>query len=206
MVHLSGSAGSGKTLLATALAAKISRDYHVDWLSTDGKTGFIDYLKRNMNHYGGLPSNLTVTRTTTSSEALTAVLETPSRIKPNSRLVVVDPITRVLDMARNDDVLWGRTLFEESLPTLAGTAEANSLLILIISEVRENEFGSQAVYHKKIKPWVVADYVLERPYSRLKSHILSLDDNASNEHVASIHLNEHGEVIVGETTSSLEVS
>ena len=75
LVHLSGTAGSGKTLLATAIAAMLSRKYHVDWLSTDGKSGFIDHLKRNLEHYGGLSSNLTITRTIASKDALAAVLD-----------------------------------------------------------------------------------------------------------------------------------
>ncbi|MHA1908450.1 MAG: hypothetical protein ACW98Y_14210, partial [Candidatus Thorarchaeota archaeon] len=70
LAHLSGPAGSGKTLLAAALASKLSRLNHVDWLSADGKTGFINHLKRNMEHYGGLPSNLSITRTITSKDAL----------------------------------------------------------------------------------------------------------------------------------------
>jgi hypothetical protein len=206
LIHLSGTAGSGKTLLAAAIAAKISRQHHVDWLSTDGKTGFIDHLKRNLNYYGGLPSNLSITRSITSSDALRAVLDVTSRIKYNTRLVVIDPITRVLDMSRSDPVLWGRSLFEEALPTLAGVADSNSLLIIITSEVRDNDNGSQAVYHKKIKPWLVADFTLDRSFGRQTSHIYkSNETSAIGIHVASMQLRETGEVAITDEKSPMEV-
>jgi hypothetical protein len=186
LIHLSGTAGSGKTLLAAAIAAKISRQHHVDWLSTDGKTGFIDHLKRN--------------------DALRAVLDVTSRIKYNTRLVVIDPITRVLDMSRSDPVLWGRSLFEEALPTLAGVADSNSLLIIITSEVRDNDNGSQAVYHKKIKPWLVADFTLDRSFGRQTSHIYkSNETSAIGIHVASMQLRETGEVAITDEKSPMEV-
>jgi hypothetical protein len=110
-------------------------------------------------------------------------------------------------MSRSDHILWGRALFEEALPTLAGVAESHSILILITSEVRDNDSGTQAVYHKKIKPWVVADFILDRPYGRKTSHIYEAGDSgAHTNHIASVQLRETGEVSVIDEATSVEVS
>ncbi|MDF1537707.1 MAG: PhoH family protein [Candidatus Thorarchaeota archaeon] len=195
LIHLSGSAGSGKTLLAAAIAAKATRSSHVDWLAIDGKPGFIGYLKRNLQYYGGLESNLTLTRISAATEAKTAIMDTANRLRHNTRLIVVDPITRVLDMSRHDNTLWGRDLFEEALPTLAGIANSRALCVILTSEVRENEAGPKAIYHKKIRSWVSTDLILDRTFSRKFSRVYSsTDDGVPGDLVATMHLRENGAV------------
>ncbi len=195
IIHLSGSAGSGKTLLAAAIAAKVTRSHHVDWLAFDGKPGFIGYLKRNLLYYGGLESNLTLTRISTTADAKTAIMDTANWLKHNTRLLVVDPITRVLDMSRHDNTLWGRELFEEALPTLAGIAENRDICILLTSEVREIDSVSKAVYHKKIHSWVSIDLILDRSFSKRFSRVYcSTPEGIPGELVATMHLQENGEV------------
>ncbi len=177
IVHLSGAAGTGKTLLASIIAAIFSRSGRVEWISTDGKSGFIKHLKRNLAHYEGVTSNITVTRVIGNSEVLQAISSLVNRLDQDTRLVVVDSITRVLDMSRKDPLLWGRTLFEEALPTLASLAISHQVPIIIVSEIRESEGRPEAVHHRKILQWVQWDLVLERTMGLNFSKIMRIDSS-----------------------------
>jgi len=209
MIHFSGSAGSGKTLLAAAIAAKVSQQSHVDWLAIDGKPGFIGHLKRNLQYYGGLESNLTVTRVSTTKDAKNVIMDTANRIKHNTRLIVVDPITRVLGLStlgnNRKENLWGRDLFEEALPTLAGIAEIQDMCVILTSEVREDETGPKAIYHKKIRSWVSVDLILDRTYSRKFSRVfVGTDDGVPGDLIGTMYLHENGEVTMKSSDATLE--
>jgi hypothetical protein len=152
LLHLWGSAGSGKTLLAASLAAEASRSGIVEWINTDGKRGFIPILRANIAAVGGASSNIRVTLAQGSAEAQAAVMGTLEGTHPETRMVVVDPITRILDMSRVDDILWGRELIEDALPSLAALAE-RGIVVVLVSEVRSTEVGVVPVMHDSVKHW-----------------------------------------------------
>jgi hypothetical protein len=85
-----------------------------------------------------------------------------SRVAPLTSLVVVDPVTRVIDMARLNPTLWGQELIEEVLPTLAGVA-SNGVKVVVISESRVID-GAIAcpVHHESIRQWVDHDIAVQR--------------------------------------------
>ncbi|MHA2021546.1 MAG: hypothetical protein ACW96N_07520 [Candidatus Thorarchaeota archaeon] len=56
--HVSGLAGSGKTMLAIAIAADASRMSQVEWVNTDSKTRFIPHLKATVTHFGGVDTRV----------------------------------------------------------------------------------------------------------------------------------------------------
>lgn len=206
ITHLSGSAGTGKTLMAAFIASLYTRDSTVQWVSTDGKSSFLAYLKRNMDHYGGNPSNLLVTMTSGSAEALEVILSLPSKLTDGTALIVIDPITRVLDMARASPDLWGRELFEDALPTLAAMAATMGLSVLITSEVRESEDGLRAVYYQKIHRWARMNLYFERHRGFDVSRIFLLDqDGHPTSQMGSLEMDTNGWSTVQLSSSSLEV-
>jgi hypothetical protein len=152
LLHLWGPAGSGKTLLATSLAAEASRSGIVEWINTDGKRGFIPILRTNTAAVGGIFSNIRVTFAQGPAEARTAVMQTPETTHTGTRMVVVDSVTRVLDMSKVDDIMWGRELLEEALPSLAALAE-KGIVIVLTSEVRSTEVGVVPVLHDSVGSW-----------------------------------------------------
>lgn len=165
LTHLTGAAGAGKTLFAIALACEVSRRDCVEWINADAKRGFVPLLKRNLEQSGGQIKNIAVTITDSPLELITTV-ESLSEKQSSPSLLVIDPITRVLDMARDDPVLWGRDLIEIVLPTLAGIVSQGHLDIIIISENRMSEFSdNHAVHHKSISKWVDHDICLIRSLS-----------------------------------------
>lgn len=152
--HIIGLAGSGKTLLAISLAADASRRSQVEWINTDSKTRFIPHLKATVNHLGGEKGNVSVTIAKGHKRALETVLSLPNTLASGSSLVVVDPITRVVDMSRSNPVIWGRELLEEALPTLAALCEDRGIDIIVVSEMRAvPEVGTLPVHSNAISKW-----------------------------------------------------
>ncbi|MFW9953802.1 MAG: ATP-binding protein [Candidatus Thorarchaeota archaeon] len=207
IIHVAGSPGSGKTLFAAALASSRSRTRHIDWLSTDGKIGFLVHLKNNMAYYGGIESNLTITQVANASETKSAILDTARRLRNNTGMVVIDSITRVLDMSRKEKILWGQSLFEEALPTLAGLCMTKNLCILLISETRESEMGVRAVYHEKLDSWADINLILERRSGSQVSQIYTASaDGSPREHIGNLHLSSSGGVSFSISRVSMEAS
>jgi len=197
LIHLWGTAGSGKTLLAVALATDVSKHARVEWINTDGKKSFVRYLKRNIEASGGRSDNVTITMTDDQSELIELIRALPKTDLPS--LIVIDPITRVLDLARDDPTLWGREIVEDVLPTLAGMVTANDLSIVITSESRMLEdSGNRAVHHNTIAKWIDHDLCLNRELSGSLTHIVRKVEDAEQE-TAQLRVDQTGvlEIIPG---------
>jgi len=190
LIHLWGTAGSGKTLLAVALASDVSKHSRVEWINTDGKKSFVSYLKKNVAASGGQVDNVTITMTDDQFEIIELIRTLPDSNLPS--LIVIDPITRVLDLARDDPTLWGRDIVEDVLPTLAGIVSANDLSIVITSECRMLEdSGNRAVYHNTIAKWIDHDLCLNRDISGSLTHIVrKLED--TEEETAQLRVDPTG--------------
>lgn len=151
-LHVWGQAGTGKTLLASALAADASRLGIVEYVNTDGKRSLVRALKAHTSIFGGRASNIRVSLPNGASEAIHVLRAVTLSAVPETRMIVVDPITRVLDMSTVDDVMWGRELIEEILPSLAALS-ARGVRTLLVSEVRNTEVGLLPVMHDSVKRW-----------------------------------------------------
>ncbi|MHA2355350.1 MAG: hypothetical protein ACXADC_09265 [Candidatus Thorarchaeota archaeon] len=152
--HIIGAAGAGKTLVAAAVAADVSRSSRVEWINTDSKTRFLPLLKATVNHLDGVEENIAVTLTKGHSNALDTVLSLPGSIHEDTSLVVVDPVTRVIDMARIDPILWGQELLEGVLPTLAALSEDGTVDVIVVSEMRFiPDLGIRPVHSDAISKW-----------------------------------------------------
>ena len=194
LIHLWGDAGSGKTLFACSIAAEVSRYSKVEWINTDSKQSFIPNLKRSIESAGGSVKNVTVTMTSDRNEIRNLILNLSRSIQPGVGLIVIDSITRLLDMARDDPMLWGRELFEEALPTLAGIADEKEIKIIIISESRAtNDSGNIAVHHRSIRKWVDHDILLVRNALEESTRIMSvLDTPEEQEQIGVLRLMKDG--------------
>ncbi|MFW9786414.1 MAG: hypothetical protein ACFFE2_07080 [Candidatus Thorarchaeota archaeon] len=194
LIHLWGAAGSGKTLFACSIAAEISSYSKVEWINTDSKHSFIPFLKRTIDSVGGVIQNVCVSMMGDRNEALDHILGLPQSLQKGVSLVVIDPITRLLDMARKNPILWGRELVEEVLPTLAGLVQERGLTIIITSESRElTESGNLAVHYRNIKKWVDHDLVLVRQPLEDSTRILRVIDTLENrEQLGVLRLQEDG--------------
>jgi hypothetical protein len=181
LIHIWGDAGSGKTLFAVSLASDVSKYSHVEWINTDAKKSFVTHLKKNVVESGGRTENITVTLTESRSELRTLIDNLPITLESTS-LVIIDPITRVLDMTRENPILWGRELVEEVLPTLTGVVSKTNVDIVIISESRMMEDSSnRAVHHSSIARWIDHDLFLARSMNGTQSQIFRLSDNGLQE-------------------------
>lgn len=193
-VHLWGSAGSGKTLLACALAGDVSKIGRVEWINTDRKKSFVSFLKRNIDASGGKVENVTITMTDDQSELLELIRTLPDTNLPS--LIVIDSITRVLDLARDDPTLWGQEIVEDVLPTLAGIVSSNELDIVITSESRMLEDSSnRAVHHNTITKWVDHDLCLNRDMSGSLTHIIRKNEDNEQE-TAQLRVDDSGTLTI----------
>ena len=200
IIHIGGNSGSGKTLLAAKLAAQKSRTNSVDWLCADGKRSFIRYLKRAVKSSGGVQSNLILTITDNHWDVLQSILSTHDRLRSDSAFIVVDPITRVLDMSRKDEVMWGRNLFEEALPTLVGLSIQRDLTLLITSEVRFRGDKTAPVFWDNLRTWLDADFLIKRLPDSNISEVYDVTDPNTENFLTSFAVNEEGlQFIEGET-------
>ena len=190
LIHLWGPAGSGKTLLAVALASDVSKNARVEWVCTDGKKSFVSYLKNNVAASGGSPENVSITMIINQSELVKLIRNLPESDLPS--LLVIDPITRVLDLGRKDPTMWGRELVEDVLPTLAGLATANDIAVIITSESRMLEDSdNHAVHHSTIAKWIDHDLCLNRELSGSRTHIVRKHEDSDQE-AAQLRVDQSG--------------
>lgn len=162
LIHVWGPPGCGKTLFAALMAADASRLGHVVWLIADGKRPASSELRRVIVARGGRTGSFTVVNVVGHVHVLREVLNLHRRIRDDTRMIVVDPITRVLDMGRTDDLMWGRELFEEAMPSLAALCATCRRHVLLTSEVRDTPSGIRPVFHDSILRWVSHDLMLSR--------------------------------------------
>ena len=171
LIHLSGVAGSGKTLFAVALASNATRSGKVLWINTDAKTAFVNHLKVNIDSIGGDRTATSILTIMGHKRVREAILDLPNSLDKDTVLLVVDPVTRSLDMSHREDVMWGREMFEEVMPTLAGLVIARGLNVVIVSESRSFDHEPAAVFHRSIKRWTDHDLVLSRRYGALVTDV-----------------------------------
>ena len=191
LIHLSGVAGSGKTLLAVALASEAARNGKVLWINTDAKTAFVNQLKTNIMAAGGDKTTVSLLTVSSHEMARDAVLNLPKTLSQDTVLVVVDPVTRVSDMSYREEVMWGREMFEEVLPTLVGLVSARTLRVVIVSESRSFDYESTAVHHRSISRWVDHDLLLERRYGTKMSIVCEIGPEG-NVPIFQFSLNNEG--------------
>jgi hypothetical protein len=159
LFHIWGEAGTGKTLLACALVAEVVREGHVRWVCADGKQSFAKSLRANV---GALEvHNITVNIPRGNQDVRNVILTLTESIHSDTSMVVIDPITRVLDMARRDDIMWGVELLEEALPSLVALSEMG-IKVVLVSEVRNLEDKIVPVMHGSIAVWRPVDLQIVR--------------------------------------------
>lgn len=178
LFHIWGEAGSGKTVLACAIAAEAIRNGHVRWVCTDGKRSFIRTLRANLHNLNGY--NITVSVSIGHKEVQEYILSLSKNIQPETSLIVIDPITRVLDMSRQDSIMWGRELIEEALPCLMALNQ-KGVKVVLVSEVRRLEEETVPVMHESISIWKPVDLHVVRSPGR-ESDILVWNESG-NEHL-----------------------
>ena len=172
LIHLWGTSGSGKTLFALQSAAIRCKASHVLWISTDLKLSFINLLKGYVDHYQGIPSNISVIVTKGSSAAYNKICNLEGELQANTSLVVIDSLTRVLDMARRNPSIWGRELIEDILPFLSGLVRSKNISVLCISECRNlGDTNPIPVFYEQIMKWANSDFHLKRQYGSFSSEI-----------------------------------
>jgi hypothetical protein len=161
LFHIWGEAGSGKTLLACSLAAEAARDGHVRWVCADGKRSFVRALRSNSQNSG----NITVNIPNGHKEVQEVILSVCEMIADDTSLIVVDPITRVLDTTRHEELMWGRDLIENALPLLVALTE-QGVKVVLVSEVRSLEERITPVMHESILIWKPVDLQVVRSLQR----------------------------------------
>ncbi|MFW9861190.1 MAG: hypothetical protein ACFFEX_09835 [Candidatus Thorarchaeota archaeon] len=192
IIHFIGPAGSGKTLLAATIAADASRTSHVEWINADSKKRFIPHLKATVKHLRGVESNVSVMMTKGHKQTLDALLKLRTTITPDTSLIVIDPITRVLDMSRNDPILWGRLLIEEALPTLGALSWERGIDIIVVSEMRFlHEIGNHPVFSNEIAKWADTTIKVCRDISS-KSSSVSIVENGDDRKIAQLRVLQNG--------------
>jgi hypothetical protein len=176
LFHIWGDAGSGKTLLACALATEVLSQGHVSWICTDGKRSFISALKKNIAGLKAPEYNTTVRIPSNHREVQETIVSVCNDLHPETAMLVVDPITRTLDMSRRDALMWGRELVEEALPSLVALSD-NEVKVVIVSEVRCLGDRTVPVMYDSIMRWHPTDLRLVRGPGRDSTIYLRNDDN-----------------------------
>ena len=161
LFHIWGEAGSGKTLLACALAGEAVKDGHVRWICADGKRSFVRALRINTENNNNITVNILIGH----NEVQEAILSICETIPDDTSLIVVDPITRVLDMTRRDELMWGRDMIENALPSLVALTE-QGVKVVLVSEVRCLEERITPVMHESIMVWKPVDLQIVRRLER----------------------------------------
>ncbi|MCK5238148.1 MAG: hypothetical protein KAR33_01300 [Candidatus Thorarchaeota archaeon] len=194
IIHIRGGPGTGKTVLASRIAAEVSRRGRVEWLCNDGKISFTEVLTRNIQRHGGLSSNITILQPRGHLEARIIIESLRESVSHDTRLVVIDPLTRVLDMGRRSEEMWGRVLIEETLPTIAGLALETSVCFLVTSEVRMIDEADIPIHHEKIRQWTDLEVKLDRPRMRGMTHIHLQDNGQGPVHIGGMRITREGTV------------
>ena len=191
LIHFWGTAGSGKTLIAVAIASDMSKYSKVEWINADGKKSFVTQLKKNVEVCNGHPENIVITFVQSPKALVDEIHALPDRIDETG-LIIIDPITRVLDMAHRDPILWGQEIVEDILPTLAGITQQFNIDIIVTSECRSmSDLKIHAVHHETIAKWADHDLRIERDPTGLFSHILNLTPDKEQE-AAIFKISEDG--------------
>ncbi len=188
LVHVWGLPATGKTIFACAVAAAASRRGLVEWYSLDGKRASVRLLQAAVARHGGDPSHVAVSVTSDHGRAVKWVRALPHSLGPDTELVVIDPVTRVLDMARNDPVMWGREMLEETMPLLAAVRLSRGTNIIVISESRlVKESLVDAVHHSVIRRYCDWDVLMRRSSRRGVSDLLLCEDGKPTRTIARLH-------------------
>lgn len=204
LIHIWGEAGSGKTMLASKIAADESRCSKVEWINTDSKQSFVGRLKLDINDQGGNLDNVIVSIVNDRSAIRELILNMGNVVEPGVSLVVIDPITRVLDMSRKDPNLWGREMVEVALPSLVGLVKKKNVNVIITSEARTlDEQTTVAVHHKTISKW--ADYELHIIKSRDGGTSQIIREDEDTVQMGLLGLQENSLVLTSSHSSVLEV-
>ena len=174
LTHIWGPPGSGKTVLASLLAALKTRHGRVEWVSTDGKMSFVEFLRLNISSARGRVQNVEVLTPWGCQEVRETLLTIRERIDPATVLVVVDSITRALDMSHVEDVMWGRELIEEVMPTLAAISMMG-VDMLVVSESRCLDDEIQPVHGGTIRRWASYEMLVERTLGGRVSTVTCMD-------------------------------
>ncbi|MGY5863153.1 MAG: NB-ARC domain-containing protein [Candidatus Thorarchaeota archaeon] len=173
LIHIWGRAGSGKTMLASKIASDESSYSKVEWINTDSKQSFVQQLKQDIEAGGGNIGNVAVTMVNDRDQIKDMVLNLNKTLEPDVSLVVIDSLTRVLDMARKNPILWGREMIEEVLPALAGLVNKKVVNVIITSETRTvDEQRTIAVHQTTIAKWTDHDVHLVRSSNGDASRII----------------------------------
>ncbi|MFO7836663.1 MAG: hypothetical protein R6V83_08410 [Candidatus Thorarchaeota archaeon] len=159
LVHVSGAPATGKTLFAIAYASEVAMDSDVLWINTNGKMAFIEPLKQTISRTNGRPESVRVLSAMGHKMTVEIIEDIPTFLTEDTTLIVIDSITRVLDMGLRKDPMWGRVLFEEVLPSLTAMSMKHDLTILCISECREVGGSKRAVYEEAMNRF--ADYEIK---------------------------------------------
>lgn len=190
-IHLWGAAGSGKTIFASLIAAEASRYGLVEWINTDSKKVFIRNLKANVNLVGGVMENINVTVVESHQEARQIISTLPELLEENTVLCVVDTMTRTLDFARNNPVLWGQEFLEVVLPILSSLSRKRGFRVVATSECRQlPEYGVVPVLHRAISKWADHEILVKRSAAKPHSYIL-LSGFASEDEILLATIRPH---------------
>jgi hypothetical protein len=160
--HISGSSGSGKTVLAVWMAARATKHGQVLWVNTDGKLTFVESLRKNISAIGGMTERLSIIKG--HKQALDAVRSVSDLLVDDTCLVIIDPITRVLDLGRKNEIMWGRNLFENALPGIAGSTIPRGVSLVVTSEARQLDDETKAIHQNSINRFMDRELNLTRLY------------------------------------------
>jgi hypothetical protein len=135
---------------------------------------FVDSLRQNICAVSGKVESITVLTPRGHEEVRDTLLSTRDRIDSSIGMVVVDPITRVLDMAHVEEVMWGRELIEEVMPTLAAISMMG-VNVFVVSESRCLDGETHPVHGDTIRRWASYEIVLERALGGRVSTVTCMD-------------------------------
>ncbi|NHJ15144.1 MAG: AAA family ATPase [Candidatus Thorarchaeota archaeon] len=199
-VHLWGSAGAGKTLFATLLAADFSKYGTVEWINADAKQAFVRSLKINVKHRQGNQRRVNVTTARTHQETKQAIFQLTKAANSAPLLCIVDPITRALDLARSNPILWEQEFLEKVLPAVSGFASSNEVVVVATSEYRAMP-GSQPapILHNALSKWANCELLIKRSTHRLVTDIYRASpSNEESSYICSMLLESDGTLRLSE--------
>jgi hypothetical protein len=138
------------------------------------------------------------------NEVQQVILDLITFLEGSDALIVIDPLTRVVDMARTDPTMWGQELIEEALPTLAALATGGPC-VLVTSECRSLAEGEKTpVHHQAIRRWADNEILVQREKAGSCSTITSIDPKSgAQKQIGRLKLLETGliEVSIAQPTS-----